>query len=81
MIFRRRPPPDSNETRLRALGRLLDRRGYSSTGLCIFTVEDGFAVSGLRVPAAGEAYGLVDDDETVDGAELTAAIARLRDGA
>ena len=78
MIFRRTPPPATHELRLRALGRLLDQRGYSRDGLCILAIEDGFAVSGLRVPTGGAGYGLVEGDELVEAAELAAEPARGR---
>ena len=83
MIFRRKPPsagrelPASHELRLRALGRLLDQRGYSGTGLCILAVEGGFAVSGLSVPPGGAGYGLAECDEQIEAAELAAVVARL----
>lgn len=42
MIFRRREERIGHEVRLRALGHLLDERGYELGGLCILTVGDGF---------------------------------------
>jgi hypothetical protein len=78
MFFRRRAR-DSHEQRLRALGRLLDERRYERDGLCIIAVGDGFAVSGLRVPARGAAYDLALEEENVSAEELAALIGRLRD--
>lgn len=78
MIFRR-PPRDTHERRLRALGLLLDERGYERDGLCILAIEGGFAVTGLRVPTRGAAYDLAQHTETVSIAEIEALMARFRD--
>jgi hypothetical protein len=77
------PPParsvadDSLEARLRALGHLLDQRGYIPQGLCVLEVDDGYEVNALQMPA-GAAYGLAQQSETIPAAELAATIALLR---
>lgn len=76
MFLRRRG--SRHETRLRALGHLLDERGYERDGLCILTVGEDFEVTGLQVPQRGAAYDLVQHTERVTAAELTAIEARLR---
>lgn len=63
---------------LNALGYLLEQRGYTSQGLCIIAVEDGFVVNGLKIPPLGEAYGFEEARETIEATELTAAMARVR---
>jgi hypothetical protein len=77
MFFRR--PKDNHERRLRALGYLLDRRGYERDGLCILAVGDGFEVAGLGVPPRGAAYDLAARGERISDEELADALARLRD--
>jgi len=85
VIFRRpprdtqEPTPATHERRLRALGLLLDERGYERDGLCILAIEGGFSVTGLRVPPRGAAYDLVQHTDTVDTAEIEALMARFRD--
>jgi hypothetical protein len=78
MIFRR-PPRDTHERRLRALGALLDERGYERDGLCILAIEGGFSVTGLQVPPRGATYDLVQHTETVSTAEIDALAARFRE--
>lgn len=78
MIFRR-PPRDTHERRLRALGLLLDERGYERDGLCILAIEGGFSVTGLRIPPRGTHHDLVQHTETVSTAEVEALAARFRD--
>lgn len=80
MIFRRREQRIGHEARLRALGYLLDERGYELAGLCILTVGDGFEVTGLRVPQRGAAYDLEQHTEMIEVEELAAIIAQLRNG-
>ncbi len=82
MIFRRQPsatprvvPPESLETRLRALGYLLDQRGYGHRGLCILEADDGFEINGLPAPGAPP---IIEQRTTYIAAEeLRAAIAAL----
>jgi len=78
MIFRR-PPRDTHERRLRALGLLLDERGYERDGLCILAIDGGFSVTGLQVPPRGATYDLVQHTETVSTAEIEAVATRFRD--
>jgi hypothetical protein len=80
MIFRRREERIGHEIRLRALGHLLDERGYELSGLCILTVGEGFEVTGLRVPQRGAAYDLEQHTESIAAEELTAVVAQLRNG-
>ncbi len=80
MIFRRREERIGHEVRLRALGHLLDERGYELAGLCILTVRDGFEVTGLRVPLRGAAYDLEQYTEMIEAADLETTAARLRSG-
>jgi hypothetical protein len=81
-MFRRRPSVprrrESNEARLRALGVLLDRRGYQPEGLCLLEVNGGFEVTGLTVPERGAAYDLAQRSEHIAAAELHATIAQLK---
>ena len=85
MIFRR-PPRDTqeptsatHERRLRALGLLLDERGYERDGLCILAIDGGFSVTGIQVPPRGATYDLVQHTETVSTAEIEAVALRFRD--
>jgi len=71
-------PDDSVEARLRALGYLLDRRGYVAQGLCVLEVDDGFEVNALKVPQSGAIYGLVQQTETIRAVEITTMVAQLR---
>ncbi len=80
MIFRRREERIGHEVRLRALGHLLDERGYELAGLCILTVGDSFEVTGLRVPQRGAAYDLEQYTEMIEVEELDAIVAQLRSG-
>ncbi len=69
-------PPESHEARLRALGYLLDQRGYDQHGLCILEAEGGFEINGLP-PRLGPPA--VDQQSTYFTAdELRAAIAALQ---
>jgi hypothetical protein len=85
-MFRRNQPPregrtvpdGSNEARLRALGHLLDQRGYDGRGLCILEVADGFEVTGLKIPERGAAYELAQHTEHIPAAELATLMAHLR---
>ncbi len=71
MIFRRREQPTiGHEERLRALGTLLDERGYEREGLCILALAGGFEVTGLRIPQRGAAYDLEQQTELFTTAEL-----------
>ena len=80
-MLRRRPAGtrrrESNEARLRALGVLLDRRGYQPEGLCLLEVNGGFEVTGLTIPERGAAYDLAQRSEHISAAELDAAITQL----
>ena len=87
MIFRTKPTKspergdsrqESIETRLRALGHLLDRWGYSGEGLCIVEADGGFVVDGLKMPQRGQTYGFVEDGESVAAADIGETIAQLR---
>jgi hypothetical protein len=69
---------ESNEARLRALGVLLDRRGYQSEGLCLLEVNGGFEVTGLTIPERGAAYDLAQRTEHISGAELETTIKQLK---
>ena len=80
MIFRRREQRIGHELRLRALGQLLDERGYELEGLCILTVGDGFEVTGLRVPQRGAAYDLEQDTEMIEAEKLATLITQFRGG-
>ena len=81
-MFRRRAPGprrrESNEARLRALGVLLDRRGYQPDGLCLLEVNGGFEVTGLTVPERGAAYDLAQRSEHISATELDATIEQLK---
>ncbi|HEX5502658.1 MAG TPA: hypothetical protein VFW96_08545 [Thermomicrobiales bacterium] len=61
--------------RLEALGRVLEARGYAPEGLAILEADGGFVVNGLKLPAQGQSYGLVEDGETVSADEIAAALA------
>jgi len=79
-MFRKRqepgsPPPASHEARLRALGRLLDRRGYAAHGLCILEVAGDLVVSGLPVRDGQATFATASRMETIGAAELAALIA------
>jgi hypothetical protein len=65
------------EVRLRVLGRLLDRRGYTAEGLCLIEVDGGFVATGLRVPERGAAYALAQETLEVGPADLAAEVAAL----
>lgn len=86
-MFRRNQPPragravpdESIEARLRALGYLLDQRGYSTQGLCILEVASGFEVTGLKIPERGAAYDLALYTEHIPAVELTALLGQLRE--
>lgn len=58
--------------RLEALGRVLEERGYAPEGLAILEADGGFVVNGLKLPAQGQSYGLVEDGETVSADEIAA---------
>lgn len=60
--------------RLEALGRVLEERGYAPEGLAILEVDGGYVVNGLKLPAQGQTYGLVEDGETVTADEIAAAL-------
>lgn len=80
-MFRNRSKPrdfreDSVEARLRALGHLLDARGYRAEGLCVLAVDDGFFINGMKIPERGAAYSLAQEGETIEGAEIAAALAQ-----
>lgn len=81
-MLRRRPSDTSrrenNEARLRALGVLLDRRGYQPEGLCLLEVNGGFEVTGLTIPERGAAYDLAQRSEHISAADLDAAIKQLK---
>ncbi|MGN6363072.1 MAG: hypothetical protein ACTHNK_22080 [Thermomicrobiales bacterium] len=84
-MFRKPPLPtrptmrsDTHEARLRALGYLLDQRGYAAHGLCILAVEDGFEVTGLL---AKDGVGMLEREpqaETITVDELAAALAGMQ---
>jgi hypothetical protein len=83
-MFRKPPPPtpravppESHEARLRALGALLDRRGYATEGLCILEVAGEFVVSGLAVHPGQPLHDGPTLTETIGAAELAAALAAL----
>ena len=75
---RRQVEDTSLEARLRALGYLLDQRGYLSEGLCILEVADGFEVNAIRVPEYAASTALVQQTENVEAERIAAAIAELR---
>lgn len=80
MIFRRREQPTIGpEERLRALGTLLDERGYERDGLCILALNDGYEVTGLRVPQRGAAYDLEQQTEFFTVADLDELALRAQD--
>ncbi len=67
-----------HESRLRALGHLLDERRYERDGLCLLAVGGDFEVTGLLIPARGAAYDLVQQTERITAADLAAVEERLR---
>ena len=69
------PPPDSHEARLRALGRLLDRRGYAAHGLCILEVAGELVVNGLPTRPGEATFAATGRTETFTAADLAAAMA------
>lgn len=84
MIFRRREQItdhhkqiSGHEARLRALGQLLDERGYDREGLCVLAIGNGFEVTGLR---ASPAHDIEQHTETINAEDLDAVAARLRGG-
>lgn len=79
-MFTRRRDTGDHESRLRALGHLLDERRYVRDGLCILAVGDDFEVTGLRVPPRGAAYDLVQQTELITDADIAATAERLRRG-
>lgn len=70
-------PPDSHEARLRALGILLDQRGYAAHGLCILEVGGDLVVNGLPVRSGEATFAAANQTETITAAELAAIIAAL----
>jgi hypothetical protein len=80
MIFRwREQPTIGHEERLRALGTLLDERGYERDGLCILSLAGGYEVTGLRVPQRGAAYDLEQQTELFANTDLDDLALRAQD--
>lgn len=81
MFRRNQAPPGAPkgalETRLRLLGYVLDERFFAEAGLLILQQDDGFLVSGFKVPQHDVDFGLVEVTEEVSGDELDALHARL----
>lgn len=83
-MFRRHHAKPSEERRLgeielqlKLLGYALDERFFAENGLLVLQHEDGFLVSGFKVPRHDIDYGLVEVTEKISGAELDALRARV----
>ena len=71
--------PRSNlELRLKALGYLLDTHSFAADDLCILEQDDGFLVTGFRIPDGGSGFGLVEQTELIGADEIAATIALLK---
>ena len=71
--------PRSNlERRLKALGYLLDAHSFAADDLCILEQDDGFLVTGFRIPDRGSGFALVEHTAIVGAAEIAATIALLK---
>ena len=71
--------PHSNlELRLKALGYLLDAHSFTAGDLCILEQDDGFLVTGFRIPDHGSGFGLVEHTALIGADEIAATIALLK---
>ncbi len=71
--------PRSNlELRLKALGYLLDAHSFAADDLCILEQDDGFLVTGFRIPDRGSGFGLAEHTQWIGADEIAATIARLK---
>lgn len=70
-------PRGEIELQLTLLGYALDERFFAENGLLILNQEDGFLVSGFKVPQRDVDFGLVEVTEKIGGAELDALRARV----
>jgi hypothetical protein len=71
--------PRSNlELRLKALGYLLDAHSFTAGDLCILEQDDGFLVTGFRIPDHGSGFGLVEHTQRIGADEIAATIALLK---
>lgn len=70
-------PRGEIELQLTLLGYALDERYFAENGLLVLQQEDGFLVSGFKVPRHDVDFGLVEVTEKISGAELDALRARL----
>jgi hypothetical protein len=71
--------PHSNlELRLKALGYLLDAHSFIADDLCILEQDNGFLVTGFKIPDRSAGFGLVEHTELIGADEIAATIARLK---
>ena len=71
--------PRSNlELRLKALGYLLDAHSFAADDLCIIEQDDGFLVTGFRIPDRSSGFGLVEHTQWIGADEIAATIALLK---
>ena len=70
----RRGDPNSVEDHYRAVGRLIERRGFDPRGLTLIEVDGGFVVRGLR--RVGKHHVGVASD-TIAAEELLAELENL----
>ncbi len=71
--------PRSNlELRLKALGYLLDAHSFAADDLCIIEQDDGFLVTGFRIPDRGSGFALVEHTAMIGADEIAATIALLK---
>lgn len=70
-------PRGEIELQLTLLGYALDERFFAENGLLVLQQEDGFLVSGFKVPRHDVDFGLVEVTEQIGGAELDALRARV----
>lgn len=83
MFRRHQPKPAAEkprgelETRLTLLGHALDERFFTEHGLLVLQQDDGFLVSGFKVPRYSADFSLVEATEKISGDELDALRTRL----
>ncbi len=71
--------PRSNlELRLKALGYLLDAHSFAAGDLCILEQDDGYLVTGYRIPDRGSGFGLVEQTAMIRAEEIAATMALLK---
>ena len=66
------------ELRLKALGYLLDAHSFAADDLCIIEQDDGFLVTGFRIPDRGSGFALVEHTAMIGADEIAATIALLK---